>query len=446
VGVTRRELAIGFPAAAAVAGAVTPALAADSVTAFRVLADGEWRWREAQFGEDEDNRRVIPAFLPDVSLEAQAGRLARWRQVQADLAKFNPARFPPDERINFEVYRDQINALATAQAFGEWQAPFNSDTSFWGEAASASGRTFHTETDYRNYIAQLSQMRRYFDQQIAAMKLGLARGFTPPKATLVGRELSVSAVSEATPRGTTFWKPFEKFPARFSQSLCAELSAKGEAVIREQVIPAHKALFVFLSETYIPGARVSLGAYDLPDGKAYYQSKIKEFTTLDMSPGEIHALGLAEIGKIREEMQGVITEVKFSGDLPAFLKFLRSEPRFYVSTPQALLDRAAWIAKTFDGKAADWFGRLPRRRFAIVPVPASIAPFYTAGRGGPGVYLVNTYDLPSRPLYSLTALTLHESAPGHAFQMPLAAEQTDQPAFRRKSYISAFGEGWALYC
>jgi uncharacterized protein (DUF885 family) len=145
-------------------------------------------------------------------------------------------------------------------------------------------------------------------------------------------------------------------------------------------------------------------------------------------------------------MHGVMSEVGFAGDLPAFLKSLRADPKFYVTTPQALLDRAAWIAKTFDGKAARWFGRLPRARFAIRPVPAAIAPFYTAGRGGPGVYLLNTYDLPSRPLYQLTALTLHESAPGHAFQMPLAAEQKGQPEFRRKSYISAFGEGWALYC
>jgi uncharacterized protein (DUF885 family) len=139
-------------------------------------------------------------------------------------------------------------------------------------------------------------------------------------------------------------------------------------------------------------------------------------------------------------------ETGFKGDLPAFLEFLRIDPQFYAKTPEELLMRAAWIAKRFDGKASLFFGYLPRMRFTIRPVPEDLAPFYTSGRGGPGVYLVNTYDLPSRPLYNLAALTLHESAPGHAFQMPIAMEHKDQPEFRQHTYISAFGEGWALYC
>ena len=144
-------------------------------------------------------------------------------------------------------------------------------------------------------------------------------------------------------------------------------------------------------------------------------------------------------------MGEVMNEVKWRGDLPGFLNFLRTDPQFYVTTPQALLDRAAWIAKTFDGKAARWFNRMPRARFAIEPVPADLAPFYTGGRGGPGIYLLNTYNLPARPLYSLPALTLHESAPGHAWQIPFAAELDDLPDYRRDTYISAYGEGWALY-
>ena len=442
---TRRELAAGFTAGAALAAAA-PALAAGSAADFLALANAEWAWRLAQAGENEDERQGVSPVVEDVGPAAQAARLARWRDTQARLKAFDVASFDSEARVNFEVYSAQVDALAAAQAYGEWQAPFNSDSSFWDEFASASQRSLHTEADYRHYLTRLGQSRRYFDQQIANMRLGLARGFTPPKATLTGRDNSVRVVADAAPRDTVFFRPFKSFPERLPASLRAELTAQGEAVIAEQVIPAHKALYVFLSETYIPGARTSLGAYALPDGKAYYQSKIKEFTTLDMTPEEIHALGLSEIAAIRGEMAAVMTEVKFSGDFPAFLAFLRADKRFYVETPQALLDRAAWTAKTFDGKAADWFGRLPRGRFAIKPVPAAIAPFYTAGRGGPGVYLVNTYDLPSRPLYALTALTLHESAPGHAFQIPLASEQRDQPDFRRKSYISAYGEGWALYC
>jgi uncharacterized protein (DUF885 family) len=197
---------------------------------------------------------------------------------------------------------------------------------------------------------------------------------------------------------------------------------------------------------YVPGMRTTLAAADLPDGRNYYRFKIREFTTTDMDPDAIHQLGVAEVQRLHEQMIAAMQETGFNGDFPAFLKFLRSDPRFYVRTPDELLMHAAWIAKRFDGKASQYFGYLPRARFAIKPVPDDLAPFYTAGRGGAGVYLLNTYNLPSRPLYNLTALTLHESAPGHAFQIPIALEHKDQPKFRQHTYISAYGEGWALYC
>jgi uncharacterized protein (DUF885 family) len=442
---TRRSLA-SLPAAALVLSAAS-AVASPGADAFARIWRSEWAWRRAQFAEAEGPDDPVPDYLPDVGEAAQAARLERWRQTKAALAQVDRASLGPAEQIDFDVYLGQIDALEAAQAWQEWQAPFNSDSSFWGDLAEGGQRPFRKASDYRNHIARLGQCRRYFDQQIAAMRLGLARGFTPPRVTLTGRDLSVAAVAQATsPEATQFWEPFAHMPAAWPQALREDLARRGRAVIAEQVIPAHQALLVFLRSDYLPRTRTTIAAEALPGGAAYYQSKIKEFTTLDTPPEEIHALGLTEIAAIRGRMQGVIAEVKFSGDIPAFLKFLRSDPQFYVKTPQALLDRAAWTAKTFDGKASRWFGRLPRERFAIRPVPDAIAPFYTAGRGGPGVYLLNTYDLPSRPLYALTALTLHESAPGHAFQMPLAAEQKDQPEFRRRSYISAFGEGWALYC
>ena len=196
-------------------------------------------------------------------------------------------------------------------------------------------------------------------------------------------------------------------------------------------------LLKFMREEYMRKARVALDATSYPDGKAYYQSKIREFTTLDLSPEAIHQIGVAEGAKIRAEMEKTMKKTDFKGDFPAFLKFLRTDPRFYAKTGEELLMRAAWISKRVDGKLSELFGTLPRARFTIIPVPDDIAPFYTSGRGGPGVYLVNTYNLP--------ALTLHESAPGHAMQMSLAAEHREQPEFRQRVYISAYGEGWALY-
>ena len=215
--------------------------------------------------------------------------------------------------------------------------------------------------------------------------------------------------------------------------------------IRDEVIPAYAKLLVFFHNEYVPQARQTLAAEALPDGKAFYRQQIREYTTLDLSPDEIHQIGLDQVTQIHAQMLEVIKDTDFKGSFADFLQFLRSDPQFYAKSPDELLMRSAWVAKQVDGQMARYFGHLPRQRFTIQPVPADIAPYYTSGRGGPDVYLVNTYDLPSRPLYNMPALTLHESYPGHALQLELASEQHDQPAFRRNSYISAYGEGWGLY-
>jgi uncharacterized protein (DUF885 family) len=286
---------------------------------------------------------------------------------------------------------------------------------------------------------------RYFHEQMDEMRAGLARGFTPPQVTLQGRDGSITAVTESSPEASLFYTPFKDMPG-VPATVQASLRDDAVKTIHELVQPAYAGLLKFMRAEYVPGARTTLAAQELPDGNAFYQSKIREFTTLDLSPDAIHKIGEAEVARITAEMQAVMQESGFKGELPAFLAYLRGDPKFYAKTPDELLMRAAWIAKRFDGKASLYFGYLPRMRFTIRPVPDDLAPFYTGGRGGPGVYLLNTYDLPSRPIYNLTALTLHESAPGHAFQMPIAMEHKDQPEFRQHTYISAYGEGWALYC
>ncbi|MEJ8629798.1 DUF885 family protein [Sphingomonas sp. I4] len=414
---------------------------------FRALAEAEYKWRISQSAADEDSGSAGSRQLPDVGPAAQAERLARWEATAKALDAIDPTRLSANTQIDYMVYRGQIDALLAAQRFREYEKPLTADTSFWGNLASWARGSFTTERQYRDYLAMLRQMPRYYDQQIANMRAGLDRGFTVPRITLKGRDIGVAQVVDAgTGEDQPFYEPFRKMPATMAPATAAALRAEAKAAIRDDVLPAHARLLAFLRTDYMPRAQVSTAAYDLPDGKAYYRSKIREYVTADMSPEQVHAIGLSEMQRIRARMDGVMKEVKFQGDFPAFLTFLRTDPQFYAKTPQELLDRAAWFAKSFDGIASQWFGRLPRSRFAIKPVPADLAPFYTAGRGGTGIYLVNTYDLPSRSLYALPALTLHESAPGHAFQMPLAAENKDLPRYRRDSYLSAYGEGWALYC
>jgi uncharacterized protein (DUF885 family) len=412
---------------------------------FTAIHQAEWKWRQQQrLEDDEDDVRGIDRQLPRVDAATQMERQKRWEDTLRQLESIKPEQLSAKERINYQVYRAQVAALLDNQRFREYEKPLNADSSFWSNMAGEARKTFRTADDYRNYVAQLNDVPRYFSEEIANMRAGLARGFTPPKVTLEGRDKSITAVTEARPEDVVFFKPFRQMPAVIPAAEQEALRAQALQAIRDKVIPAHAELLKFMREEYIPKAKVSLAAENLPDGKAYYQSKIVEFTTTNLSADQIHQIGLDEMAKIRGEMHEVMRQVGFKGDLPAFLQFLRTDPQFYAKTPEELLMRAAWIAKKFDGKVADYFGRLPRSRFAIIPVAPEIAPFYTSGRGGPGGYWVNTYNLPARPLYSLPALTLHESAPGHAFQMPLALEQKGRPPFRN-AYISAYGEGWALY-
>ena len=429
------------------AGMSAHAMARTSADAqFKAIYETEWAWRDAQLIADSWDGPIRDR-MPQIDEKTQAARLAYWDATLAKLSKVRVDQLSPKARADYGVYRLQITTLANSQRFKDYEAPFNSDSAFWSEMASTARKPFKTVQDYRNFIAQMQTWPAYFEQSERNMRAGLARGFTPPKVTLMGREASVAVMAQATsPTDTIFYQPFKTLPASLSAAEQEALRAQAITVIRDQVIPAHMKLLAFLKDDYLPKATETLAAESLPDGKAYYQAKILEYATVDLTPDQIHKIGLEQVDLISAQMQAVMGETGFQGDMPAFLAFLRKDPRFYVKTPQALLDRAAWVAKQFDGRADRWFGHLPRSRFAITPVPDEIAPYYTAGRGGPGVYLLNTYDLPSRPLYALTALTLHESAPGHAFQVPLASENRDQPAFRRQTYISAFGEGWALYC
>ncbi|HWA92446.1 MAG TPA: DUF885 family protein [Rhizomicrobium sp.] len=430
--------------------AAVPAVAASKPGAsadakFRALYTREWKWREDQFASGEDNVKEIVDHLPKVDAASQEARLAYWEDVLKQLATIPRAKLSVANRVNYDVYKPQIEGLIADWKFRGYEMPANSDTTFWTDLGYTARQDFKKLKDYQSWIKQMRDVPRYFHEQIAEMRAGLKRGFTPPQVTLMGRDASIANVTKAKPEDSLFYEPFKTMHGVDADTQ-AKLRAEAVDVIAHQVQPAYEELMKFWNEEYVPGARKTLAAEDMPDGKAYYRAQILEYTTLDMSPAEIHALGEVEVAKLHRQMIDVMKETGFKGDFPAFQQFLRTDPQFAAKTPQELLDKAAWIAKQFDGKAATWFGRLPRARFAIKPVPDDLAPFYTSGRGGPGVYLLNTYDLPHRPLYNLTALTLHESAPGHAFQIPLAAEDKSLPDFRRYSYISAYGEGWAVYC
>lgn len=420
----------------------------DADRRFQAIYEKEWTWRQEQTGQaDEDtDTSGDNTRLPDVGASAQQARLKVWEQVLKELDGIDPARLSAENRINLAIYRPQVENLAAEVRLRAYEMPFNSDSSFWSNLSFMARRQMKTADDYRAYAARLRDVPRHFDQHIANMRAGLARGFTVPRAVLDGRDVSIAAVAELKdPEQSAFYAPYKKMPASIPAAEQEALRKEVRAAISEQVVPAFGTLLTFFRAEYMPQARTTLAAEAMPGGKDFYAQQIREYTTLDLSAEQIHRIGLEEVARIRAEMQEVIEQTGFKGTFAEFLAFLRTDPQFYAKTPQQLLDRAAWISKRVDGEVGKYIGTLPRGRFTIVEVPADIAPFWTAGRGGLGTYWLNTYNLPSRPLYNLPALTLHESSPGHSLQAALAQEQGEQPAFRRDNYISAYGEGWALY-
>jgi len=439
---------IGYLAAGLLLTAPAFAQQASADARFKQLYQQEWAWRTGQAGVSASGEaQPNSGRLDQVDAKSQQERLDYWQKVMRQLDAIDPKALSPAQQVNYAIYREQIRNFIADQQFKQWQMPFNSDSAFWSGLDDSLGNdALRSESDYRHYVDRLGQVPAYFDQEIANMRAGLKRGFSVPKAVLAGRDVSIAAVADVKdPTQTSFYAPMKHLPSNIPAVTAAAIQADARAKIEHDVIPAYQKLLAFFRTQYVPQARTTLAAEALPDGKDYYRQQIREYTTLDLDPDTIHNIGLAQVTKIHAQMLDAMHETGFKGSFAEFLHFLRTDPQFYAKTPQSLLDQTAWVAKEVDGQLGKFFGHLPRSRFTIEPVPDAIAPYYTSGRGGPDVYLVNTYDLPSRPLYNMPALTLHESYPGHALQLELAEEQHDQPAFRRNSYISAYGEGWALY-
>lgn len=276
------------------------------------------------------------------------------------------------------------------------------------------------------------------------MEAGLKRGWSVPRSSVEGRDGTIEPYTLTTD-ANPFLATFANMPVAIKEPLRSQLQAEGRKVVLEQVVPAYSKLLAFMREQYLPRTRTTTAASDLPGGREFYKTQIKEYVTRDMTPKQVHEIGLAEVARISAEMREVMKRAGFEGSFEQFLHFLRTDPQFYARTPDELMYYTAWIAKKVDGELKHVVGTLPRYRFTILPVPDDIAPIYTSGRGGLDSCLFNTYDLPQRPLYNLPALVVHECAPGHSFQAALALEAPARPDFRQQTYFSGYGEGWGLY-
>lgn len=392
--------------------------------------------------------------LPDMSAEALAKRAAEQQAWLAQLEQVDVTALSRQNQINHRMITYRLKNEIDSYTYNEHYMPLNAEGGFHSNLGfMVRNASFRSFADYQNYIARLQDIPRYMEQQTGWLKVGMAEGYTQPKAAMQGFEESIAAFIAQNPHESLFYQPFTGTPPNFvTAEQWRELQQQAAKIIDEAVVPAYQAYFDFMVMEYLPNCRDSVGASELPNGLEYYQNRIRHFTTLDLTPAQIHQRGLAEVQRIRNEMAVVIEKTGFKGSFEEFTDFLRNDPQFYPKTDAELLKEASYIAKKADGELPKFFKLLPRQPYGIAPVPAEIAPKYTTGRYAgtnrsdrASFYWVNTYALERRPLYQLEALTLHEAVPGHHLQGALAREMENLPDYRRYTYISAFGEGWGLY-
>ena len=417
--------------------AVAPPLTALDAQ-FRAIADEEWAWRSREM----PSRGMRATSLADVSAQTQQRRLAYWQNVQQRLNTISIDDLSPQERTNYAVYKHQIDSFIDDIGFGLYEMPFNADSSFWSSVSMQANGTFGSVSDYERYLSILRDTPRHFDQQIVNMRAGIARGFVQPREALSGRDVSISTISDQTdPQKNQLYKPFEFMPG-ITEAEQQRLRAEAVQVIGQVAVPAYANLLTFYSTEYLPAARDTVGANHLPDGEAFYQSQIRQYTSINLTPDEIHQIGLAEVARVRAEMEAVMRSTGWTGTFNEFTHFLKTDPQFTYAKPEHLLWHAAYVVKKVDGRMSQYFGLQPRGTFSVTEIPANIAPFYTAGRGNCSF---NTYNLPSRPRYNIPALAVHECNPGHTWHGKMRSELPALPEWRLGANISAFGEGWGLY-
>lgn len=393
------------------------------------------------------------ASWPDSSLSAIEDWDEGMAGFDARIDAIDPADLPAEEQANYAVLAYELDSAVAVPSMTTAMIPFTNDSGFHTTASFAALTTrVRTVEEAEAWIAKLNALPDYLAQQQAWLERGIETGFTQPRAILEGVADQIEA--QITPASDSeLLTPIRNLPETIPASERERLMADAVEAVETEALPALQALHAFFTETYMPAARDTLGARSLPGGEDLYRALVRQHTTLDMTPEAVHQRGQAEVARIRADMEEVIAETGFEGSFADFLVFLRTDPQFYAESELELMMAASYFAKQADDAMPRFFHKLPRLSYGVRPVPAAIAPNYTTARYWPGDaeqgiaggYMVNTYRLDQRPLYELPALTVHEAVPGHHHQIAIAQELENVPDFRTQGYITAFGEGWALY-
>jgi uncharacterized protein (DUF885 family) len=389
----------------------------------------------------------------DMSVKALTDAHLAEGDVLVQLSKINRDLLPESEQLNYDLFQQEYEKRLKAWEFQTWLMPINQRGGVQTADEMVELLQFNTLKDYADWIARIRAIGILVRQEIELMRQGVAEGWVQPRIVMqrVPAQIEKQIVSDPTLSG--FYRPFKSFPESIGVEDRERLRQIARKSIAEVVVPAYRELLEFFVTEYLPACRETVGAWALPDGRSYYEFRARSYTSTDLTPDQIHQLGLDEVQRIRGQMQEIIDSLGFQGTFKDFLTFLRTDPQFYYQDPQELYQAYLATAKRIDPELVKLFGRLPRLPYGVRPIPETSAPdtttaYYMRGAADgsrAGYYYVNLYRPETRPKYEIEVLTVHEAVPGHHLQISLAQELGDIPKFRRYLGATAFVEGWGLY-
>jgi uncharacterized protein (DUF885 family) len=445
-----------FVSAAAPALAA-PAPASPAAVALHKLFKAEWarEMREHPLEASADGFHQYDGSWDDLSLATLARENQEDIRTLKDLAAIDRSQLTGEDRISYDLFEYRYRMRLEDYQSKSWLMPVDELDGIQTLRTLTLTLRFQTAADYDNYVHRLQTFKPYMDETIALLQQGVKEGMTEPQIVEERVPHQIAAYVVADPAHSPYYDPFNKMPDIIPPAEQERLRAAAKAAIAQDVTPAYREFQQYFDHDYLPHCRTSIAAYALPNGKAYYALQVREYTTTDLMPAQIHATGLRLVAQIHAQMEQVMKQAGFKGSYKDFVHYLRTNPRFYYKDPKKLLEAYRAAAKRVDPLLVTEFPVwiLPRVPYGVRPIPASLAPdtypAYSdppAGDGSVAGYLsVNLYKPQTRPKYEIQVLTCHEGRPGHQLQIPIAMELKNLPDFRRFDYYSSYGEGWALY-
>jgi uncharacterized protein (DUF885 family) len=434
-----------------------PLLAQSPAERLNALYADHWEFtlRESPVSASSNGDRRYNSQWPDLSAPAQQRRQQQIANFLQRLAAIPQDSLDPAAQLNVQLFQKQLQRTQESYRRQQHLIALNTYSGIHYQNRSVDSIPLETAKDYQDWITRLQTFGTYMDQTIALLRDGIRARLVQPKGITEKLIRAVELQLVDAPEKSGFYKPFTRFPASIAEPERARLAGQGRQAIRDHVLPAYQRLLTFLNQDYLAASYPEPGIWQAPNGKQLYAWLAEGFTTTSMTPEQIHETGLREVARIKDEMHSVMKQTGFTGTLPEFFQFLRTDPRFYYASGSDLLDAYRALSKRIDGELLKVFHlrTMPRTPYGVQPIPDNLAPFTTTAYYGPpaldgsrsGTYWVNLHQVNTRPKYEMAALTLHEAVPGHHLQIAAQQELGELPRFRQSAGYTAYVEGWALY-